>query len=78
MTLLGRLIRGGATAIPAIPATHWGELRPTVATVATIAVATGPSGRHFAGRYDREERAAIFEFEAGLTRVEAEKLAGLQ
>jgi DNA primase len=33
---------------------------------------------HFADEFDRQERAAIFEFDAGLTRLEAERAAGLR
>lgn len=67
-----------ATATPATPATHGGETGRTVATVATVAVATSPKTVAPADWEAREERAAILEFDGGLTREVAEKLAGIQ
>ena len=66
-----------ATATPATPATHGRGNRGTVATVATVAVAGIPKTEGIADKEAREERAAIFEYDAGMTRAEAEQLAGI-
>jgi len=69
-----------ATATPATPATDQGEEGQSVATVATVAVAKSESPKPAPGIDDRrelaEERAAIIEFEGGLPRAAAERLAG--
>lgn len=78
-----------ATAIPAISATDGQERARTVARIATIAVANRMEAKpatpvpivgagDTAADFDLEwfgERAAIFEFDAGLPRHEAERLA---
>jgi len=75
-----------ATAIPAIPATDAAadgqERVRTVARIATVAVANSSkrivSPRDTAADFDSEhfeERAAIYEFDAGFPRHEAERLA---
>jgi hypothetical protein len=77
-----------ATAIPAISATQPGEVSETVARIATVAVAN-PTERKTANDaanpnalaaepFDPEaweERAAIAEFDGGMTRQDAERLA---
>lgn len=69
-----------ATATPATTATDQGEEGQSVATVATVAVATPESPKPAFGVDDlrelAEERAAIMEFEGGLPRAAAERLAG--
>ena len=77
--ILSALIRKGglwkvATAIPATDATEEGKMAGTVARIATVAVASPPSPETF-DREAFEERAAIMEFDGGLSRDEAEREA---
>ena len=86
MSLSALIKKGGlrsiATATPATFATDEPQQRPSVATVATVAVATAPdkaaNDPTQAQGFDREafeERAAIMEFDGGLSRIESERLA---
>ena len=86
MSLSALIKKGGllsiATATPATFATDEPQQRPSVATVATVAVATAPdkaaNDPSQAQDFDREafeERAAIMEFDGGLSRIESERLA---
>lgn len=86
MSLSALIKKGGlrsiATATPATFATDEPQQRPSVATVATVAVATAPdkaaNDPTQAQGFDREafeERAAIMEFDGGLSRTESERLA---
>ena len=83
MSLASLLKKGGlsgrATAIPATFATEAPEQLSKVATVATVAVATAPEqAANDQPSPDREawpERAAIAEYDGGLTRQDAEALA---
>ena len=72
-------LRGAATATPATPATVDPLYPPSVATVATVAVATYTErAANDPPAPDREawpERAAIAEYDGGLTRQDAEALA---
>lgn len=77
MALRDWVFARAATATPATPATHSRVTGRTVATVATVAVATFPKTVGIADREAREERAAIYEFEAGYSRAEAERIAGI-
>ena len=77
---LARLIRRAhrieaATATVATIATLAGPRARSVATVATVAVARPPRRKAFAWSIEREERAAIVEYDAGGTRLLAETLA---
>ena len=83
MSLSALIKKGGlrsiATATPATFATDEPQQRPSVATVATVAVATAPdkaaNDPTQAQGFDREafeERAAIMEFDAGMSRFAAE------
>lgn len=84
MSLASLLKKGGlpgrATAIPATFATDAPLQLPTVAKVAKVAVANPPgvASKDNAQPLDREawpERAAIVEYDGGLTRQDAEALA---
>ena len=80
--ILSALIRKGglqqvATAISATDATEEGKKAETVARVAAVAVARSTSREPF-DREAFEERAAIREFDGGLSREEAERLALLE
>jgi len=83
MSLAGLLkkgsLRGFATATPATPATDKPLIPPSVATVATVAVASAlDRATKEAQPLDREawpERAAIAEYDGGLSRQDAEALA---
>ena len=72
-------LRGFATATPATVATDKPHIPPSVATVATVAVATAPEQAvDDAPAPDRdawEERSAIAQYDGGLTRQDAEALA---
>lgn len=72
-------LRGAATATPATPATVDPLYPPSVATVATVAVATfTEQAANDPPAPDREtwpERAAIAEYDGGLSRQDAEVLA---
>lgn len=81
-----------ATAIPAISATDEQDRARTVARIAIVAVANRPEAKpatpapivdagNTAADFDREwyeERAAILEFDAGLPRHKAERLAYME
>lgn len=76
------VLRELATATPATSATGESLTHPSVATVAPVAVATVPAKAAndpaHAQDFDREafeERAAIMEYDGGLSRTEAEALA---
>ncbi len=87
MSLATLIKKGGlrrvATATPATSATAQEHTGPSVATVATVAVATAPDkaandpahAQDF-GREAFEERAAIIEIDGGMSRKDAEALAG--
>jgi len=80
--ILSALIRKGglrqvATATSATGATEEGNKARTVARIATVAVASPQSPEPFDCEAF-EERAAIMEFDGGLTRGEAELLAFLE
>lgn len=86
MSLSALIKKGGlrelATATPATSATDESLTPPSVATVATVAVATAPdkaaNDPAHAQDFDREafeERAAIMEYDGGVSRAEAEALS---
>ena len=64
-----------ATATPATTATVQPESRPSVAKVATVAVANASDSESAGLREAFEERAAIMEFDGGLNRKAAERNA---
>ena len=66
----GGLARSATPATSATSATGRVKVTPTVATVATVAVASA-----FFDLDAFEERAAIMEYDGGLTRDQAERLA---
>lgn len=68
---------GAATATFATSATHASVAPRTVATVAKVAVATLTELELEADQEALAERAAILEFDAGLSRAEAEQKSGL-
>lgn len=78
MTLAALIRKGGlakaATAIRAIPATQHGKAAATVARIATVAIAK-PTSPATIDREAFEERAAVREFDGGLSRADAERLA---
>lgn len=71
------LSASAATATPATFATDGTALALTVAGVATVAVADPCELKSYAYREAAEERAAILEYEAGLSHEEAERRAGI-
>lgn len=65
----------GPLATVATTATVGAEIRQSVANVATVAGATCPADAEAEAHYLFEERAAILEYDCGLSREEAERLA---
>jgi len=65
-------------AIPAIPVSDSTENEHRIARIAKVAVANPKEVKPGAADFDQElldEKAAIYEFEGGLTRAEAERRA---